>query len=317
MELKQNTGQDLAPEPETTAFNGLPTTLNQTSATPQAVHPEACSSCENEATQPGKAGGGATYIYALGQIATRFPSQGIEQEFNQAVSRADTKGKTDAQIFQEVLSLPENAYLARHLCWVFTIEGIDTYILQPLGINGYEQLIQAIRPIGEGRDDIDIILGVKGRIASPDMCGGLTIPIVGFDQVYSFDREAFIEAIPATEGLSKKENEQFRQSASELFHRIEQMADNAGATNEHRALNYLVARYPNLYAQTAKMQQNDFSLSRINTLTSRLSGVRSIVDVIFSYAHRKTDVTEKYFVRVDVTEKFPFIHSKLAQYYDR
>ena len=50
---------------------------------------------------------------------------------------------------------------------------------------------------------------------------------------------------------------------------------------------------------------------------SRLSGVRSIVDVIFSYTNRQTNVTEKYFVRVDVTEEFPFLVTRLSPYYDR
>jgi len=45
--------------------------------------------------------------------------------------------------------------------------------------------------------------------------------------------------------------------------------------------------------------------------------VRKIVDVIFSFTDRKTDVTEKYFVRVDVTEEFPFLVTKLSPYYDR
>jgi PatG C-terminal len=50
---------------------------------------------------------------------------------------------------------------------------------------------------------------------------------------------------------------------------------------------------------------------------SSLSGVRNIVDVIFSYTNRATDVTEKFFVRVDVTEEFPFLVTKLSPYYDR
>jgi hypothetical protein len=31
----------------------------------------------------------------------------------------------------------------------------------------------------------------------------------------------------------------------------------------------------------------------------------------------QTDVVEKYFVRVDVTEEFPFLVTKLSPYYDR
>ena len=50
---------------------------------------------------------------------------------------------------------------------------------------------------------------------------------------------------------------------------------------------------------------------------SRLSGIRRIVNVIFSYTDRNTDVTEKYFVRVDVTEEFPFLVTRLSPFYER
>lgn len=50
---------------------------------------------------------------------------------------------------------------------------------------------------------------------------------------------------------------------------------------------------------------------------SHLSGTRKIVDVIFSFTNRQTDVTEKFFVRVDVTDGFPFLVTKMSPYYDR
>ena len=47
------------------------------------------------------------------------------------------------------------------------------------------------------------------------------------------------------------------------------------------------------------------------------SAVRKIADVIFAFTNRNTDVTEKFFVRVDVTEEFPFLVTKMSPYYDR
>ena len=34
---------------------------------------------------------------------------------------------------------------------------------------------------------------MKGPIAPPQMCNGLMVPIVVFDQIYSFDRDALIK----------------------------------------------------------------------------------------------------------------------------
>ena len=59
------------------------------------------------------------------------------------------------------------------------------------------------------------------------------------------------------------------------------------------------------------------SLSAVEVRPSPLRGVRMVVDVIFSYTNRGTDFTEKFCVRVDATEEFPFLVSKLAPYYDR
>ena len=39
--------------------------------------------------------------------------------------------------------------------------------------------------------------------------------------------------------------------------------------------------------------------------------------VTYSYANRNTDVVEKFSCRVDVTEEFPFLVTKLSPYYDR
>jgi PatG C-terminal len=57
--------------------------------------------------------------------------------------------------------------------------------------------------------------------------------------------------------------------------------------------------------------------SLVSEHISPLSGTRKIVDVIFSYTNRNTDFTEKFFVRVDVTEEFPFLVTKMSPYYDR
>lgn len=255
----------------------------------------------------------ASYVYALGRIEARFPRLSAEKEFAQVTGRAETAGKTDQQVFHDVLSKPENRYLARQMCWVLTIQGLETYILHPRDPVGFNQLVGAIRPVPSPHD-IDIAVGVRGPIAPPELCNGLMVPIVLFDQIYSFDRDALIKAIPKPEKVTA---EKFGPAAGEVFDRIIQMADNAGATDEHRALNYLAVRDPRIYAKAAEELAQDFSLSGVEVRPSPLSGTRRIVDVIFSYTNRNTDFTEKFFVRVDVTEEFPFLVTKLSPYYDR
>ena len=135
---------------------------------------------------------------------------------------------------------------------------------------------------------------LRGPIAPPEMCNGLMVPIVAFDQIYSFDRDALIKAIPKPE---KTTAAQFGPAAEELFNRIMQLTDNAGATDEHRALNYLAMRYPAIYAKAAEEFAQAFSLTGVEVRPSPLSSTRNIVDVIFAYTNRNTDFTEKFFVR--------------------
>jgi hypothetical protein len=254
-----------------------------------------------------------SYVYALGRIEARFPRLSVEKEFAQVAGRAETAGKTDQQVFHAVLSKPENRYLVRQMCWVLTIQCLETYILQPRDPVDFDQLVEAIHPV-RSPNDIDLVVGVRGPIAPPELCNGLMVPIVGFDQIYSFTRDDLIKAIPCPKEVTP---EQFGPAAGEVFDRIMQMTDNAGATDEHRALNYLAMRYSAIYAKAAEEFARDFSLSGVEVRPSPLSGTRRIVDVIFSYTNRNTDFTEKFFVRVDVTEEFPFLVTKLSPYYDR
>jgi hypothetical protein len=253
------------------------------------------------------------HVYAIGRIEARFPRLSVEKEFAQAAGRAETVGQTDQQAFYNVLSKPEGRYLARQLCWVLTIQGLETYIVHPRDPRDFDRLVEAIRPQPSPMD-IDVVIGLRGPIAPPELCNGLMVPIVIFDQVYSFDRDALIKAIPRPDEMTEK---QFEAAAGEVLDRILQMTDNAGATDDHRALNYLAMRYPGIYAKAAEEFARDFSLTGVEVRPSPLSGARKIVDIIFSNTNRNTDFTEKFFVRVDVTEEFPFLVTKLSPYYDR
>jgi hypothetical protein len=253
------------------------------------------------------------YVYALGRIEPRFSSLALEKEFAQATGRAETTGLTDRQALYAVLSERQNRYLARQLCYVLTIEGLETYLLQPRDPLDVEVLVEAVRPTPRPTD-VDVVIGMRGPLAPPELCNGLMIPIVVFDQIYSFDTDALVQSIPRPERITA---EQFGPMAEELFMRIMQLADNAGSTDEHRALNYLAVRYPAIYAMAADRYAQNASLTAVDVRPSRLSGARKIVDCIWSYTHRETDVTEKYFCRVDVTEEFPFLVTKLSPYYDR
>src|SRR5262245_38662480 len=115
----------------------------------------------NESPCPTCAGAAASmpvsYVYAIGRIEARFPRLSVEKEFAQATGRAETAGQTDQQAFYNMLSKPENRYLARQMCWVLTIQGIETYIVQPRDPRDFDRLAEAIRPQPSPLD-LDVVI---------------------------------------------------------------------------------------------------------------------------------------------------------------
>jgi cyclic patellamide precursor peptide PatG len=285
---------------------------NTVTALHAPVSPATCATCGAAADSNGY-GAPPSYVFAIGRVEMRFPTLAVEKEFAQATGRANTKGLTDRAAAHAVLAEPTNRYIARQVCWILTIEGLETYILVPRDPADYDQLLEAVRPQPSPLD-LDVVIGMRGPIAPPEMCNGLMLPIVAFDQIYSFDRDALIKAIPRPPKATAKE---FGPAAEELFDRIMLAADNAGSTDDDRALNYLAVRYPAIYATVADAFGRNSSLTAVDVQTSPLSSTRKVVDVIFSFTNRATDVVEKFFTRVDVTEEFPFLVTKMSPYFDR
>lgn len=281
-------------------------------AVAQAVNPAACSSCAaaQAGNQPAAQPVMPPCIYVIGHIEPRFTRLSVEKEARQATARADFKG-TDREVMAQVLKDPKNKYIVRQLCWVLSVQGIETYMLLPRD-GDYQPLIDAYRA-EPNPGDLELVIGIRGPLSNPDICNGLIVPIVIFDQIYAFDRKSLLDEIPKPKGADAS----FIKSAGEMFHHLVEQSDNAGATDADRALNYLAVRYEGPYRLAAHQFANNCSFTGIDVVPSRLSGTRKIVDVIFTFTDRATDVVNKHFTRVDVTECFPFLVTKMSPYIDR
>lgn len=252
------------------------------------------------------------FVYSVGRLEPRFPTLSLEKEFNQAAARMDTQGLTERQLQQNVFSLRENRYLLRQVCWVFSVQGLETYLLRMSDDGDHDLLIGSLRE-RSSPSDIDVVVGRRAGLSSPDMCNGLIVPVVQADQLYSFDRETLIAGLPLPENMTR---ERLDASAQDVLDNLTQLADNLGASDEHRALNYLSLRYAAIYHQVADSHAQNLSLTGVTVRPSTLSQSRLIMDVVFSFTHRQTDVIQKYIVRVDVTEEFPFLVTKLLPYFN-
>ncbi len=307
---------------------------------------------------------GSSYVYSIGTVDSRFPSIGVEKEYIQAraaIPTDDLANLTERQVKYKVLTyavgynikLDElhttdnqgrsvvitadqnaeivrypNRYLARDMCWVFSVENIDTYILIPRSEDELTQLIEMLNePTAVPPVDVDVVIGSLGSIAPPSFCNCLELPIVQINNTYSFVVEQFIDQLweqyqqerqstpSQTPAISETD---FKSAANNLFVRMMQLADNVGNLDEHRAVNYLALRSQQIYINTAELSQDSKRLLKITVKPSALTenSSRSVMEVIFTYA-TPSDSRDVYYIVVDVSGMYPFLVKNWQPYYEQ
>jgi hypothetical protein len=284
----------------------MPPATEPQGVTPQIDAPHLCEACAAAAVSAPPA---PRFVYAIGHIRARFPSEDIEKETRQVIRNAETADLTDRQVLHQILSDENNAYIAREICWIMAIGGLDCYIVRPRSGVELRQLIDTLKTDTLGTA-VDAVVGTRSFLpALPNECNGVNLPTVAASKIYTFDIMDFVRQIPGIEG--------YEEAAREFLHRLPRvMLDNVGEADEHRAVNYLALRYPAVYNLVGSRLRLNQTLKGI--AASPTAGVRNrrVVDVVFTFMDRATDVTEKFMVRVDVTGQFPFLVGGLQPVFD-
>ncbi|MFF8958555.1 hypothetical protein [Streptomyces sp. NPDC014894] len=282
---------------------------------------QACCGCGADG-DPAHAGGqdgpaarsaGPGHVYVLGRVRAVFPDISVQREFSQVAGEAKQPDATDEDALHRVLSDPENRYIARQMCYVLSVQGVDAYLLEPADPTELPELLEALRPVADRRG-LAVVVGRLGPVAPPDACQGLSVPVVRAEKIWAFDSKELIRALERPDGTSRKD---FEKAATALLDRLLQLSDNAGTGPADRALNYLTVRNQEIYQKTNEAYADGYTLSAVEAVPSRVSGARTVITVIFSYTHRRTNVTEKWSVRVGVDGLFPYPVTPLQTYYDR
>lgn len=255
------------------------------------------------------------YVYAIGKIDPQFPRISVEKEFAQLTKAVKSQGMSDRQVFHKLINDPANLYIVRQLCWVFSVADVETYLVVPRHNTDLHLLIATFREDTRTLA-IDSVIGEKGQLAPPDFCNGLSLPIVFFDQLYSFDKESLLKSLLEAVPDAKDPDVNFSKIADEVLQKVLLMTDNTGLSAEHRAINYLSLRYPGLYKKVADCYNRNLSLTSVETRRWKLAATRAVVEVLLTFTHRKDDFIEKYSIRVDVNDEFPYLASKIAPYYE-
>ena len=253
------------------------------------------------------------FVYAIGRLEPRFPTVGVEKELAQLIGKAGTANLTDREAIHSILSRPDAFYLARQLCWILSIESTDAYVIVPRDSEDIRILLGALRPTPRV-GDIDVVVGWLGPLSDGRICNGIRLPTANLGQLYSFDVAQLAKHMSKPKDCSA---EAFASTVEEVFQRAGQVTDNMGIRDEHRAVNYLVTRDELLYGEVAKQYAKNSSLVAVRANVSPLSGSRKVIEVVLEFRDRETDVTEKRFANVDISDVFPFRMSKWSPYTDR
>ena len=280
-------------------------TAGQAGPDPVKVKPTGapCADCASRILPPEQ------YVYAIGRMDVRFPSLGIEREYQQR-ERALHDLPQQSRNVRILAVLEKNPHLALRVNYVFLIGGSPVFALSPSSGALKEAFFKALSQSHE-IDHSCVVIGRAGAFTNPAAYGGLLLSLVSVDQLYTFSASEWAEGLakvaqPALKSR-KVETAHFQTVSQGIFREVITMPENMGISDGHRALNYLLVQHPGMFLAAA--ERPNHLLDRIETRVIQVVGGRRHVAVILNFLDRGTGVPERLFCTVDVTEEWPFVVS--------
>jgi hypothetical protein len=249
------------------------------------------------------------FIYAIGELDARFPTVGVEREFQQRERALDLKKPLPASRGERLkLTLEANPHLWSRVCFVLSIGNVPAYIVAPSSQHTLRSMLEAVSHSSE-HDSFVVLVGRRAGTAGPGQCGGLLAPIVLCDLLYPFRVGEWIDSLAerVDKALKAKKTEaaRFKTVAREFFDQVARSTENIGGLDTHRALNYALVQHPGLALSVAERPHCVFD--RIDTRQVQGTDLRRVIAIILTFVDRETGVPERLFCRVDVTEEWPFL----------
>jgi hypothetical protein len=249
------------------------------------------------------------YVYAIGRLDIRFPSLGIEREYQQR-ERAMTELPQSPRSARMRAVLEKNPHLALRMTYVFLVGSNPVYALVPHSGGLKDAFFNALAH-SHDTDHYAVVIGRVSGFSNPTTSGGLLLSSVSVDQLYVFSAsewaEGLAKAAQAALESRKIAGEHFQAVSQDMFRDVVTMPENVGISDGHRALNYLLVQHPGMFLSAA--ERPNHVLDRIETRITQLVSGRRQVAVILSFLDRATGVPERVYTTVDVTEEWPFVSS--------
>lgn len=272
-------------------------------------------------------------VLAVGRVRASFPSLGLQREYAEA-AEADPDAPVASSDLKDVISRDEHRYLARQVCWMFTVQSLDVCVVVPRSDADLDELVESLAIDDEST--VQVLVGEPAsRLAAPG-CWDADLPMVSPVQLLSFTIDEFAGAlaqrydadraaggaVDGSEGNGGGEgaggtgdDPRWRTMVRDVFYRLTRRADTTGFSDEDRARNYLALKDPAGYALIWNALSNGQNLIGIST-RQFVRGGRRMVAVRFTFRHRQTQVIDRYETLVDTNDLFCFKAAPLAPTYD-
>ena len=200
----------------------------------------------------------------------------------------------------------DNAYLAREMEWVFTVNDMDAWQVEPRTLIELGNMVEAINP--DNKDKQQVVIGTQEPLAE----GGSDLPWVLCNRIFYFDIDAFSEEVVKRAGEVGATVD--AKAVKDFYDQLQQFTKNPGDGDQNRAYNYLALNYVDLYIKKAEMDADNKPFAGMRTQPSAMTGGRNLIDVILTFNDRKYGAQESFYCTVDLTGQFPFLTTKLQPF---
>ena len=129
---------------------------------------------------------------AVGRLRATFPSLGHQREYADA-AQIDPDATVTSSDLTEVLSLDEHRYLARQVCWTFTVLGVDVCLVVPRYDIDLDEMMDTLAAEDDGT--VQVLVGEPATARAAPGCWNIDLPMVAPVQFYSFSLDEFAEAM--------------------------------------------------------------------------------------------------------------------------
>ena len=284
----------------------------------QGIKPQVnqCDNCDFIANSP------TQYVYAVGRLRPHFPTLGLEKEY-EAVARMNNASPRD---YHKIFSDSKFNYIAEQVSWIMTIDGQDAYVVLPNSddeLNGFIETLKIDENDTSAEEVYTVAIGLLGPDAPIELRDELPVRMVMCNHVYHFTRTGLLGELSVDNSIST--------SIRDVFNTLS-TKPNMGVSSIDRAKNFVAYRYSSIYTNTLEKdanggeqggsggqggkseEDNTRHLAGLDAKLSETSPGRDIVDIIFTYQKNVSGRQNAYYVSVDVTDQFPFLHSNLSDY---